>query len=41
MPAVTLVAGVPVIVGARFGDSCTLIANAGSDAEARPSLTRS
>ena len=39
VPAVTLVGGVPLIVGARFGGACTLIANAGSDADARPSLT--
>jgi hypothetical protein len=39
VPAVTLVGGVPLIVGARFGGACTLIANEGSEAVARPSLT--
>ncbi len=39
VPAVTLVGGVPLIVGARFGGACTLIANAGSAVDARPSLT--
>jgi hypothetical protein len=39
VPAVTLVGGVPLIVGARFGAACTLIANAGSEVDARPSLT--
>ena len=35
-PTVTLLAGVPLIDGAWFGASCTLIAKAGS--EARPPL---
>jgi hypothetical protein len=38
-PALTLVAGVPLIVGAPFELSLTRIENAGSDAVARPSLT--
>jgi hypothetical protein len=36
---VTLVAGVPEIVGATFGTAATVIANEGSDAVARPSFT--
>jgi hypothetical protein len=39
MPTVTLVAGDPDIVGARFGAAFTVIAKAGSDALAVPSLT--
>jgi hypothetical protein len=39
VPAVTLVAGVPLIVGALFDGSCTLIAKGGSESETRPSLT--
>ena len=35
----TLVGGVPLIVGAVFGTSCTTIVKAGSDAATRPSLT--
>jgi hypothetical protein len=35
----TLVAGVPLIVGVRFGSAWTLIENALSEADARPSLT--
>jgi hypothetical protein len=36
---VALVAGVPLIVGARFGIALTSIANAGRAAEACPSDT--
>ncbi len=35
----TLVAGVPVIVGAVLGGALTVIANEGSDVVARPSVT--
>src|SRR5262245_58547559 len=35
----TLVGGVPLIVGMVFGISSTVIVNAGSDAATRPSLT--
>ena len=38
-PAVTVVAGCPVIVGARFGGAVTWMENGASDAEALPSDT--
>ena len=38
-PTVAVVAGEPVIVGARFGGACTSIEKLASDALAVPSLT--
>ena len=39
LPAVTEVVGEPLITGAVFGGAFTVIANAGSDVVALPSLT--
>jgi hypothetical protein len=39
VPAVTVVGGVPEIVGGRFGAAVTAMANAGSETLAAPSLT--